>query len=58
MRDYLKFDEIIDILEDYLSDDDLCCAQRDVLKAANTCLCAAKSVNECCCGAWDDDYEY
>ena len=55
MRDYLKLDEIIDILEGYLHGDDLCCAQRDLLVTANTCLCAATCESECCCGAWDDE---
>lgn len=52
MRDYLKLDEVMEILEYYLHDEELCRAQSDVMVTANECLCTDTRESECCCGAW------
>lgn len=55
MRDYLKLHEIEELAELYMSIEDCNAFMEAVKQSANTCLCAAHSTSECCCGAWEDD---
>lgn len=52
MRDYLKTSEIIDIAEDFLDEEDFESFRLRVESEAETCLCAARSYDDCSCGAW------
>lgn len=55
MRDYLKLYEIESILAKHFTPDEVYEVMANVYSDAETCLCAASSYSECCCGAWEPE---
>jgi hypothetical protein len=55
MRDYLKLDEIEEVLSVYFDDEQTKRLMEEMKIEAETCLCFAYNESECTCGAWNDD---